>query len=58
MDNDGVSDEYIDVEEIYQEIKKKIETRMGGPWVINPNDNSSFLAPNSYNKPAHQYLLL
>jgi len=48
MDNDGISEDYVDVESIYAELKKRSESRIGGPWILREDvlppglDQSSF----------------
>lgn len=42
MDNDGLPENFVNVLSIQNEIQQKIDNRLGGPWVIDPNDESPF----------------
>lgn len=34
MDNDGVSEDFVDIDAIHHELKARCESRIGGPWVL------------------------
>jgi hypothetical protein len=40
MDNDGIPEGFVDLLEVKNEIREEIDSRKGGPWVIDPNDTT------------------
>ena len=48
MDNDGVSEEFVDIEAVKDELRKRSELRIGGPWVL----KEDLATPDSRIKPA------